>query len=322
MNLAKAFHHWSVLGSSQLVLACSMTPRTSAMGSQSTLPAESSSTCARGAGTAPIKTAEIPSAAEAEETGHSDAFIAAPCPPDMEWHPGGTLRVAEPTFTFDPSTGETHRYPARFDSTGPFCLDRVEVDREHLLGCTSTSECTPPSVWGRSLKKPAFVSYAAAKRHCALLGRRLPSMTEFDFAAGKLYRWRYPWGNSVPPDDGICWNRNARSGPCDVGTSSADVNPQGVRDLLGNVSEWILNATPPQAYRAPPRWIMGGNYTTPGVADAGVVMDENASPRAGVRCARAPRRRDGAEAAPEPTDLAELCSNGLGGAKGSIRRPA
>src|SRR5262249_30691766 len=79
-------------------------------------------------------------------------------------------------------------------------------------------------------------------------GARLPSATEWEWAArggGAGSSW--PWGEA-PPDGRICWDgapgglaAAAQRGPCTVGSHPAGSTPQGVADLAGHVAEWTLD---------------------------------------------------------------------------------
>lgn len=98
------------------------------------------------------------------------------------------------------------------------------------------------------------VSWYAAQRYCASLGRRLPTEAEWEYAArdgGGEYR--FPWGFDDPRCEAVTF-LSAASKPCSlrvsrprqVGSSAQDRTPLGVLDLGGNVSEWVQDAFTPQ----------------------------------------------------------------------------
>jgi iron(II)-dependent oxidoreductase len=94
-------------------------------------------------------------------------------------------------------------------------------------------------------------------------------------------------------DDPANIKRPGTSGPTRVGSFPADVSPDGVVDLAGNVSEWTSSKSPGGNGM---RMMRGGNY---GETDANALVDfmaiENQRPgiwRAftmGVRCAASSR---------------------------------
>ncbi len=102
---------------------------------------------------------------------------------------------------------------------------------------------------GRERWPVTQVTLFGARRFCASRGKRLPTEEEWVAAARGVDDRKYPWGNTpvrcggvhVPPDG----KSESEPGcpptpmPTDVGTSPQDVTPEGVRDLGGNVGEWV-----------------------------------------------------------------------------------
>lgn len=87
------------------------------------------------------------------------------------------------------------------------------------------------------------VSWMAARDYCRAQGKRLPLAMEWEFAAKGVEGRAFPWGPAEPQRDGVAFDRGDSIGkhPADVGTSAQDVTPQGVRDLGGNVAEWVTD---------------------------------------------------------------------------------
>ena len=107
--------------------------------------------------------------------------------------------------------------------------------------------------------KPGFerlpvtlVTWLGARLYCQSVGKRLPTETEWEYAARGVEKRPFPWGSDLPscggvhiPSDGTlrvlnserC--ENSRTIPFPVMTAPQDRTPQGVYDLGGNVVEWV-----------------------------------------------------------------------------------
>lgn len=93
-------------------------------------------------------------------------------------------------------------------------MDRVEVTAARYRECVAAGRCAalPDDVADDA--PAARVSWRAARDYCAFRGGRLPTEAEWQRAAEGLL-------DEVRP------------------ASTGDVTPEGVRDLLGGVSEWV-----------------------------------------------------------------------------------
>lgn len=108
----------------------------------------------------------------------------------------------------------------------PFWLDREEVTLAQYAGCVESGACKPAQCGGVAPVGPAAscVDWYDAVAYCQQRGGRLPTEAEWETAARGPDARRFPWGN------------DARS--CSGGTAE-DVNPEGIRDLAGDVAEWV-----------------------------------------------------------------------------------
>ncbi len=108
------------------------------------------------------------------------------------------------------------------------------------------------------------VPFALAERVCAALGKRLPTESEWEFVAGNAQRESsYPWGE----DDDICAHAISAVGRTDImflepttcrtiggktgapgpvaGGSARDATSLGVRNMGGNMAEWVADVFSP-----------------------------------------------------------------------------
>src|SRR5262249_27025502 len=72
---------------------------------------------------------------------------------------------------------------------------------------------------------------------------------------GKVLR-DYPWGDDAPTCDKVRYGNCGSGGKRDVGTTTADATPAGVKDLAGSVAEWVEDT-----YVASARCADRGGYT-------------------------------------------------------------
>ena len=133
--------------------------------------------------------------------------------------------------------------PSRSRSTKPLS---AEWD-----ACVAAGACAPGAGdvgFGRERRPAVNVSPKEAEAYAAWLTEvtgvqyRLPSETEWEYAARAGSDTRYPWGNDVGNNRANCdgcgseWD-DARTAP--VGSFPA--NAFGVHDTAGNVYEWVAD---------------------------------------------------------------------------------
>jgi len=130
-----------------------------------------------------------------------------------------------------------------------FYIDRYPVNNEaYELFLQDNPDREPPPQWhGRSAPQrlrdhPVVgVSWRDAQAYATWAGKRLPTVEEWQRAAGVQDGRRYPWGNRFTP--GCCNTREAEVGgttPIDQYSPGAD-SPYGVADMAGNVWEWLAD---------------------------------------------------------------------------------
>lgn len=127
-----------------------------------------------------------------------------------------------------------------------------------------------PLLWREQLSRPQLpvsgVSWWAANAFARWVGGRLPSVEEWDIAAGAGRR-RYPWGDDYDPTHVISGDViEAQVSAC--GGAEGDITDIGIRDMGGNVSEWTRSVTLEDARYA--IWLKGGSFLLPGRESAQV----------------------------------------------------
>lgn len=122
------------------------------------------------------------------------------------------------------------------------CYQAAQLGDPRARGCTKPYTDDEFCTWekqGKERHPINCIDAAQAEGFCRFLGLRLPSETEWEYAArgGKEQR-RYTWGFSDPNADDVqlCWNR--RNGTCPVQERPERRGAFGLYDMAGNVYEW------------------------------------------------------------------------------------
>lgn len=170
--------------------------------------------------------------------------------------------------------------PAHKESVASFQIGRTEVTTAAYRSCVAAGACTPPVglvldnyQWAPKCVKRIVsecnydhqdredhpincINFAQATAYCAWRGERLPTDTEWEFAARGMAGRQYPWGDRPwQPDlanlcDAQCVNELRCSFPgisitvsdgylftAPVGSHPHGATPLGIEDMLGNVEE-------------------------------------------------------------------------------------
>lgn len=271
----------------------------------------------------PAEDAGLPGAAAAN---HSEPL--GPCPAEMAYLAAGSFK-----------TGESGRRV----SVTAFCLDKREVTVAHYMQCVKEKNCSPRCIeenrcsavpvdteWGdkeedrkasrrcnggvpgREDHPVNCISYEEAAAYCAAYGKRLPREEEWEWAVrGGEKAMRYPWGIFDAHAEELCWAKPhpgrpfKRSNTCVVGTHPLDTTPDGVQDMAGNVSEWVVGTSGGKTYptlRGASFWAVDDGYVKASMW--GFDSPAKRSEIFGVRCARDARLAEQTKAGAKVDDRA------------------
>ena len=162
-------------------------------------------------------------------------------------------------FMMGSITGGNDERPLRFKKVRAFDMLKSEVTVTQYRACVSAGSCTRPGTdgqcnWshhGRGRHPVNCVDWKQARDYCSWAGGRLPSETQWEFAAGGGGKdWKYPWGAA----DATCSRAIiglstscTSSRPCGCGKNHtwpvcsrpAGNSLHGLCDMAGNVWEWV-----------------------------------------------------------------------------------
>ncbi len=195
--------------------------------------------------------------------------------------------------------------------------------------CVAGKQCTPAATddiacnWQKRETKVEHpincVTAEQAMAYCAYKGARLPTVVEWQLAAGGAEKRIYPWGAAhpsnvqvtEPPPGGaygpgparhnLCWSGDGTdrekypTWTCPVGSFPAGNTPSGISDLAGNVAEWT--GTMVKLPHGPIHHVIkGGGFNFDGLGRLEVAVEDSEThgaghqaPDLGFRCVTGPK---------------------------------
>jgi gamma-glutamyl hercynylcysteine S-oxide synthase len=181
---------------------------------------------------------------------------------EMVLIPGGEYTIGT-NDQKDPSDPKqiSNAYPEHKVKLNAFWIDKYEVTyKQYLDFSIKTSYVAEGTAEGKtwrtffSAEKANFpvtyITWKDASEYCKGNGLRLPTEEEWEAAARGTTANRYPWGNDWAPDKTNTAEAGFRN-PVAAGQFEADNSPFGVRDMFGNVQEWVSNSYAP--YKGNPK---------------------------------------------------------------------
>ncbi len=149
--------------------------------------------------------------------------------------PGGTFTMGTKDF----ANAQPHRVTIK-----GFQMAKTLVTNKQYKACVDAGACTPPTDQGPKYAgddKPAVgVEWEQAKAFAAWVGGRLPTESEWEYAARSAGKdWKYPWGNEEATCDRAVIDVCHGLGTEPVCSKPAGNSQQGLCDMAGNAWEWV-----------------------------------------------------------------------------------
>ena len=157
---------------------------------------------------------------------------------------------------------EKPRHKVKLDS---YYIDKTEVTVKAYTDCVRENKCDVPSRYDKSDGYEKYCNYGRdgygqhpincvnwhqAKKYCEAYGKRLPTEAEWEYAARGNSNHIYPWGNQKPSTRlAIFDGKRKWQGTAEVGSVKVKM-AHGLKDMAGNVWEWVQDCYDKNAYKS------------------------------------------------------------------------
>ncbi|WP_417789422.1 formylglycine-generating enzyme family protein [Terasakiella pusilla] len=176
------------------------------------------------------------------------------CPEVIALPPGSYVRGDADSYKYErPAQKVTIDYP--------FALGKYEVTFEEWEACVQDKACkaTPDDHgWGKGRYPIINVTFQDIQDYLDWLSQktgqtyRLPSETEWEYAARAGTTTDYWWGDDVGVNNANCRNCGSKwSGIGSAPVGSFNANPWGFHDMNGNAWDWVADCWTPHYALAP-----------------------------------------------------------------------
>ncbi len=270
------------------------------------------------------------------DAAHVDAAQGESCPEGWVYIPAGDFEMG--CNNGDPCwEGFSNESPRHKVTLSAYCIQRTEVSVAQYRECKDSGGCTGTPTEGggtswcnwtsseadREDHPINCINWSDAREYCQWAGGDLPTEAQWEKAARGTDQRTYPWGEAQPTCDRCNWNHTGSGSPygCNdaeegPGTwpvgyliTTAGDSPYGLKDMVGNVWEWVLDCYDENFYSSCEdncvdpvnstsgcdsyRVIRGGGFYYGLIVHIRVVYREYYTPTAdyydnGFRCARTP----------------------------------
>ncbi|HRV91256.1 MAG TPA: SUMF1/EgtB/PvdO family nonheme iron enzyme [Anaerolineae bacterium] len=157
------------------------------------------------------------------------------------------IEIPAGRFLMGSETGEPDESPEHEVYVDAFYMDKYEVSNAEYRACVTAGGCTQiekadsASITGYR-DDPTYDNYPAlavtwdqAVAYCQWSGKRLPTEAEWEYAAGGPDNLTFPWGNEFVAEYSAAVDDEVQP----VDAYATDNSPFGLRQMAGNVGEWV-----------------------------------------------------------------------------------